>query len=118
MFCLKCGKEIADDAMKCPYCDCPTENAGTTIDTSSIDPTIKSADSMGLIGIVTGSIGILFAWLFALIGWILGGTGLALSLVGKNKNPGSSKCRIALIVSIIALVCSFASSLIGALMML
>lgn len=118
MFCLKCGKEIDDNAMVCPYCNCPTENAGATIDTSTIDPSIKSADSMGLISIVLGSIGILFAWLIALIGWILAGTGLALSLVGKNKNPNSSKCRVALILSIIALVCSFASSLIGVLIML
>ena len=113
MFCLKCGKEIDDNAMRCPYCDCPTENAGEAMDVSTVDPTIKSANSLGITSIILGAVGILWAWLIALFGWILGGVGLALALVGRNKNKFVKTCKIGLILSAIALGCSFINSLLG-----
>ena len=118
MFCLKCGKEIDDNAMRCPYCNCPTENAGMAVDMDTIDPSLKSADSMGIVGIVLGGIGALFAWLLAIIGWIFSGVGLALSLVGSNKNKCSKKSKIGTIVSAVGLAFSFLSSLIGVLLMM
>ena len=62
--------------------------------------------------------GILWAWLLAIFGWILGGVGLALALVGKNKNKFEKTCKTGLILSAIALGFSFASSLIGMLLMM
>jgi uncharacterized membrane protein YvbJ len=118
MFCLKCGKEIDDNAMRCPYCNCPTENAGTTVDTSTIDPSLQSGENLGLVGIILGAIGAVFAWLIAIIGWICAGTGLALSVVGNNKNKSTKKCKIGIIVSAIGLVFSLASSIIGMLLMM
>lgn len=118
MFCLKCGKEIDDDAMRCPFCNCPTENAGEAIDTNVIDPTVKSANSLGITSIILGGLGILWAWLLAILGWILGGAGLAVSLIGRNKNKFVKTCKIGIIVSAIALGCSFISSLIGMLIMM
>lgn len=118
MFCLKCGKEIDDGAMRCPYCDCPTENAGGAIDVHAVDPTIKSAKSFGITAIILGSLGILWAWLIAIFGWILGGVGLALALVGRNKNKYVKVCKIGTILSAVALGCSFISSLIGMLLMM
>ena len=118
MFCLKCGKEIDNNAMRCPYCDCPTENAGEAIDTTTIDPSIKSAKSFGITAIILGALGILWAWLLAIFGWILSGVGLALALVGRNKNKFEKTCKIGLILSAVALGCSFISSLIGILLVM
>ena len=118
MFCLKCGKEIDNNAMRCPFCDCPTENAGEAIDTTTTDPSIKSAKSFGIAAIILGALGIIWAWLLAIFGWILGGVGLALALVGRNKNKYVKNCKIGIILSAIALGCSFISSLIGMIMMM
>ena len=118
MFCLKCGKMIDDNAMRCPYCDCPTENSGEAVDTNTIDPTVKSAKSFGIAAIILGALGIFWAWLLAILGWILGGVGLALALVGRNKNKYVKNCKIGIILSAIALGCSFISSLIGMIMMM
>ncbi len=103
--------------MRCPFCGCPTENAGGEIDADIIAPSLKSADNRGIAGIVLGSIGIVFAWLLALICWICGGTGLFLSLIGRNQNAMSKKCHIGIILSTIALVCSLISSIIGIILM-
>ena len=118
MFCLKCGKEIDNNAMRCPYCDCPTENAAGGIETDMIDPSIKSANSLGITSIILGALGMLWAWLLAILGWILGGVGLALALVGRNKNKFAKKCKIGIILSAIALGFSFISSLIGILILM
>ena len=118
MFCLKCGKEIDDNAMRCPYCDCPTENAGEAIDTTTIDPSIKSAKSFGIAAIVLGAIGIIWAWLIAIFGWVLGGVGLALALVGRNKNPLEKTCKAGLILSAITLGSSLINSIIGIIIMM
>ena len=113
MFCLKCGKEIDDSAMRCPYCDCPIENAGEAVDVSTMDPTIKSANSLGIVGIILGALGIFWGLIIALLGWILGGVGLALSLVGRNKNKFVKSCKAGAIVSAIALGLSFVNSILG-----
>ena len=118
MFCLKCGKEIDNNAMRCPYCNCPTENSGEAIDTTTLDPSIKSASSFGIIAIILGALGIIWAWLLAILGWILGGAGLAVALVGRNKNKFEKTCTKGLILSAIALGCSFISSLIGMILMM
>ena len=118
MFCLKCGKEIDNNAMRCPYCNCPTENAGEAIDTNTIDPSMKSAKSFGIAAIVLGGMGILWAWLIAIFGWILGGVGLALALVGRNKNQFEKTCKIGLILSAITLGFSLINSVIGMLLMM
>ena len=104
--------------MRCPYCDCPTENAGETIDTTTIDPSIQSAKSSGTTAIILGALGIFWAWFFAIIGWALGGAGLAVALKGRNKNKFEKTCQTGLIISAIALGCSFVSSLIGMLLMM
>ncbi len=118
MFCLKCGKEIDNNAMRCPYCDCPTENSGDTINITTVEPSTKSAKSFGITAIVLGALGILWAWLLAIFGWILGGVGLALALVGRNNNKLENTCKIGIILSAVALGCSFVSSLLGLIIMM
>lgn len=75
-----------------------------------------TAKSGSTVSIVFGVLGIVMAWLFALFGYIFGGAGLAIAIAAKNKEPGDSKAKIGLILSIVALVCSLVSSIIGILM--
>lgn len=118
MFCLKCGQQIEDTAMACPYCGCPTENSSDKVDTGVIDPSVKSAEGLGLAAVVTGAIGILMAWLIALLGYIFGGVALALALVSKNHNPNCGKAKTGMILAIITLACSVVNSILGILIML
>lgn len=125
MFCLKCGKEIDNSAINCPYCNSPTENAesstiNTTVITSntSINKTKSSSeDTQGIIGIILGACSILFAWLIAIFGWICGIAGVIVSILGYKKSK-NSKCKIGIIVSGVGLLCSLLSSLIGAITMI
>ena len=68
---------------------------------------------LSTVSIVLGGIGIVMAWLLAILGYLFGGAGLALAIVSKNKEPGDSKAKIGLFISIAALVCSLVSSIIG-----
>ena len=67
---------------------------------------------------ILGALGILWAWLLAILGWTLGGVGLALALLGRNKNKFEKTCKTGLILSAVALGCSFISSLLGMLLMM
>lgn len=113
MYCLKCGKQIDDDALYCPYCNSPTENANTAIiknTPSSVNSTSYSPSKLpkvfGIISIILGGLSLLWAWIFVIIGYFLAGGGVALSLIGliKNKriydsNDKTVTCEIGLILS-------------------
>lgn len=91
----------------------PTENAGVPIENSDIDDSLKSANGLGKASIALGIIGCVMAWLLAILGYIFGGTSLALALVARNKNQCSQVAKKGLVISIIAFVCSVLSSIIG-----
>ena len=113
MVCFNCGNEINDNTTVCPFCGYSVENAGGVVETEAVDPSVKSAKIMGLIAIVLGSMGILGAWLLAIIGWIFGIVGLILAIVGKIKNKRSVVCVIGIVLSSVTLVCSFINSMLG-----
>ena len=117
MFCLKCGKEISNDAMQCPYCKCPTENAGS-LDISAVDPSLKTGNTLGIVSSVLGGVGILGGLLIAIVGWILGIAGIILAVIGKSKNSTSKACRTGLTLSIITLVVSLINSVLGYILVL
>lgn len=68
MFCSKCGKEIAENAVMCTECGCATENFHKLLieNRSSAIPTIRV---LGIISIVMG-------FFSPLVAWICGGIGL------------------------------------------
>lgn len=68
MFCSKCGKEIAENAVMCTGCGCATDNFHKLLieNRSSAIPTIRV---LGIISIVMG-------FLSPLVAWICGGIGL------------------------------------------
>ena len=105
-FCEKCGKEIMDEAVLCPGCGCMVENNGKDV-TATVGAETKKTTQVALI---LGIIGVVFAWLFALVGHITSIIGI---VVGIKEFKETGKIT-GLAVSIIGEVCSVLSSIIGA----
>jgi uncharacterized membrane protein YvbJ len=120
MFCLNCGKEIANDALYCPYCNSATENVENASASPVIndEPAKNSSNTFGLIAVILGALGVVLAWLIALLGHLFGGAALALSIIGKCKDSSPKKATAGLVLAIITLVFSFINSVWGMLIML
>ena len=106
MFCTKCGKEIADEAVICIGCGCAVKNSKNVSAVQKTEDKTQTAVILGIVGIV-------FAWLFALVGHITSVIGIVLGIrdyKATNKMTG-------LVLSIIGEVCSIFSSIIGAVAM-
>ena len=73
---------------------------------------------MSIISIVLGAVGIPLAWLLAILGYALGGTGLALAIITMKKDVFATKPKVGLILSIITLACSVINSILGIIIML
>ena len=117
MYCLNCGREIDDKALNCPYCGTLTENAQAAPAYSNVKPKVQSS-TLAIVSIVIGSIGILMAWLIALLGYIFGGTALTFALVSHNKVPEDRKWLTGLILSCITLISAIINSILGMLLMM
>ena len=89
MFCSKCGKEIADEAVVCVYCGCMVKN--TTAKATSPAPAKTTTEKSPKVSLILGIVGIKE---YKETGKM---TGLVLSLIGE--------------------VCSIFSSIIGAVAM-
>lgn len=120
-FCQKCGKELNDDAIVCIGCGCAVTPSPTQSNTSANTlptPGTSTGGAMGIASIVVGAVGIPFAWLIALLGYIFGGAGLVLAIFAMKNDPFSSKGKIGLILSIITLVSSVINSILGVIIMM
>lgn len=116
-YCTSCGKEIDDSAIVCPYCAAPTENWEAP-QAAAPAPTKSGANTLGIISIVMGALGLFWALLLALFGYLFGGAGLTLALIGHSKEKANGKCKVGLWLSIGALALSVLSSIIGVLLVL
>ncbi|MFA6619664.1 MAG: TM2 domain-containing protein [Bacilli bacterium] len=58
MFCLKCGKEVPNDASYCPHCGAYIKKADDSDGSTDDVPVEKSALAAGLFGIFLGSFGV------------------------------------------------------------
>ena len=130
-FCQKCGKELHDDAVVCIGCGCAvpssqaqsTSQSFSTTNTSytSQTPTTNHdfshdyavANTLGIISIILGAVGIPLAWVLAILGYLFGGAGLTLAIISINKDYFSTKGKVGLVLSIITLSCSLINSLLG-----
>jgi len=104
-FCEKCGKQLEDDAVICTGCGCPTENWKKDEEATESLPqfTVEKEKKpfpwslvsliLGIAGIVTGPLGILF-----------GIAGIVLVKKGKEKAPEDTRFKFATILSIVAIV--------------
>ena len=106
MFCSKCGKQIADEAVICTGCGCAVDNPNINKTVSTLAKTGKKTSTSLILGIV----GIVFAWLFALVGHITSIIGIILGI----KEYKETEKMTGLVISIIGEVCSIFSSIIGA----
>ena len=130
MFCLNCGKEIDNSAMKCPYCNSPTENAMNNSDNfgsleiESSVPNTKNNSCLGagIISIILGVMGFICSIIYAirvfdnldeLLLWfsdmtlILACPGLMLGLFCRSKNSSSKTGLAGIIFSSITLAILF-----------
>lgn len=104
-YCTKCGKELMDESIICVGCGCSVvENKSTRFAPVTQKP--KAAMILGIIGIV-------FAWLFALVGHIVSIIGIVVGI----KEYKTTEKMTGLILSIVGEVCAIFSSIIGAAMM-
>ncbi len=110
MFCEKCGKEIQEGSGECMFCGNKINETPAILTNEEKKP---PTDGLASAGIALGIIGIVMAWLLAIMGYLFGGAAIALSLVAKGKNPESKKAKTGIIISVVALVCSIISSVIG-----
>lgn len=110
-FCEKCGKELADGAVVCVSCGCPVAGNGAAQNKQTAPAEQQKKAGSG--SIVFGVIGILGAFLFALIGHIASIIGIVLGIKDYKKTGKMT----GLVLSIVAEVVCIFSSIIGAVMM-
>ena len=114
-FCPNCGNEVNENAVICVKCGTSltpgAEEAVSAPATETATPKAKGGVSISL---VLGILGIVFAWLFALLGHILSIAGIITGVMEYKK----TKNKVGLIVSIVGEVFAICSSLLGILLSL
>ena len=104
-FCWNCGSGINVNAVICPSCGCMIKKDSIKTGTNS-----SGSDKKTQTSVILGIIGIVFAWLFALVGHIVS----IIGIVQGIKEYKDTEKMTGLILSIIGEVCSIFSSIIGA----
>ncbi len=101
MFCTKCGKEIHDEAVVCPFCGCATNNQ-MPMQSVQTAPYMPYVDNSGAAPETSGlaTAALVFAFLMPIVGLILGIIGTVKYKTQSLKN----KCIAAIPVSIVAWV--------------
>lgn len=107
MFCSKCGKEMNEDAVVCIKCGCAIAPSARP---NNITTPQTNTNSKTQVSLILGIVGIVFAWLFALVGHITSIIGIILGI----KEYKETEKMTGLVLSIIGEVCSIFSSIIGA----
>lgn len=74
---------------------------------------MSTAETFGLISIIFSSVGAVLALFSTILGYLGGGIGLGLAIIGIKRNKKSIKSKIGLAISILALVLSLVSTVIG-----
>ena len=105
MYCTTCGKEVLDEAVICPGCGCILKKEDKKKEVTSSENNKKEKTA-----IILGILGIVFAWLFALVGHILSIIGIVFGIKGYKETGKMT----GLVLSIIGEVCAIFSSIIGA----
>ena len=113
MFCLKCGKEIDNNATICPYCNSATENTVENIGNYEVNTAKPTSNGLEIASIVISAIGIGLALLIALLGYIFGGAGLAMAIIARTKDGFTKQVATGMILSIVALGTAVINSILG-----
>ncbi len=99
-FCSQCGKEVDENAVICVSCGC------------SLAPVTPVNTKKSNAPLILGIVGIVFAFLFALVGHITSIIGIVLGVKEYKKNGN----KTGLIVSIVGEALCLISSISGAIM--
>ncbi len=102
-FCQHCGKEVLDRAAICMNCGCAIQR------NQAENRAVPPANNQTYASLVLGIVGIIFAWVFALVGHITSIIGIVL---GAKAYKATNKMS-GLVVSIIGEICSIISSVMG-----
>ena len=138
-YCNKCGRELDDEAVICPGCGClapkkqatsrsyyANEQSEEQYDNSTnhymensyantyAPYTEKKKSLLGLVSIILGIAGIIFACCFALIGHIASITGIIIAIIAIVKASKDFKGYVGLGICGVAEVLAIISSVIGA----
>lgn len=109
-FCAHCGNELNDEAVVCVKCGCAANSTpNTSASAAAAAPKKKSSVSL-----ILGIVGIVSAWLFALVGHITSIIGIVFGVKEYNETGNMA----GLVVSIIGEICAIISSVIGVLMVM
>lgn len=99
-FCTHCGNEVNEDADVCIKCGCWVKK----------NTSAPANEEKAKVSLILGIIGIVSAWLFALVGHITSIIGIVIGI----KEYKETEKMTGLVLSIIGEVCSIFSSIIGA----
>ncbi|MBE6543818.1 MAG: zinc-ribbon domain-containing protein [Ruminococcaceae bacterium] len=101
-YCTHCGNPVNENAVICLKCGCEIKD-------SVNEANNKKTSLNGNVSLACGIIGIIFAWIFALVGHIASIIGIVYG-IKENQETGKST---GLVLGIIGEVCSVISSAIG-----
>lgn len=109
-FCTHCGKEVNERAVVCINCGCAVPDAKAYSNRQMAQRTSGDMEKKAQTSLILGIVGIVFAWLFALVGHIVS----IIGIVNGIKAYKETEKMAGLTLSIIGEVCSIISSIIGA----
>ena len=102
-YCVKCGKELVDEAVVCPGCGCAAGNENSNHKEYAsrpveVEDTHDAPESSGL-----ASAAIALSFISPIVGFILGLVGLSKYKTDRCR----SRCRTAIILSVVVwIVCT------------
>ena len=101
--CSKCSEAIKDKVESCPFCGEPIDE---NFDPKNADKDWKNSEMLGVISLILSVIGVI-AYLYSnMLGFVVFVSSIVLAIVGRFKNAYNSKCKTALILTVILFVLS------------
>ncbi len=112
-FCSNCGNELNENSAFCANCGCAIPDAQASApDAPNLENVPNAPVNKTQVSMILGIIGIVFAWLIAIIGHVLCIIGIVIG-VKEYKQTGKST---GLVLSIIGESCAVFNSILGIIM--
>ena len=109
MYCRKCGSNLDDDAVICPYCPVPTLKFYTSQPYVSQQPYspatgTRRSNGLAIAGFIVSLVSIIFAYIFCITSIVALGLSIAGMNNRKNCTDNNGFATAGLVISIITLV--------------